>query len=91
MMPFSQIDLLGYLIDKLKKKPVIGYDLSIGLTQKNIKELKQLYKEKKIKFNTIRVFKTIPFAPFVFLGVFITLICQGDMIIYLKLLLDILF
>ena len=88
MVPFSQIDLLGYLTNKFKRKPVIKYDFSYGLSKENIEELKGLYKEKKIKFNTIRVFTTIPFAPFVFLGVLITLICHGNMIIYIRLLLS---
>ncbi len=89
MMPFSQIDLLGYLTNKFKKKPIIKYDFSHGLTKENIEELKYLYNKKNINFNTIRVFTTIPFAPFVFLGVIITLISHGDIVVYLKLVLDI--
>lgn len=53
------------------------------LTEEEIKELKQLYEQKKLDFDYIKVTKTIPFAPFMFLGVLLTYLLQGSMLSYL--------
>ena len=51
---------------------------SEGLTKKQINVIK------KIGFKTIRISQTIPFAPFIFLGVLITIIVKGNILILVK-------
>jgi len=66
------------------KKPLkLNYD---GLTVDDIKKLKQMSREGKLKFDELVVKQTIPFAPFLFLGVLLTIILKGDVITYIKLL-----
>ena len=49
-----------------------------GITQKQIDKIK------KLGFNKIRVSQTIPFAPFIFLGVILTLLAKGNILIVVK-------
>lgn len=46
----------------------------------------QINKIKKVGFNKVRVAKTIPFAPLMFLGVIFTLIAKGNILILIKIL-----
>jgi hypothetical protein len=55
-------------------------DVKTRLTEKDIKELQKLQKEKKLKFNEIKISKTVPFAPFMFLGVLLTFLLQGSLL-----------
>jgi len=67
------------------KRPKEGFELndylggeSEGLTLKHIKELK------KIGFKDFQVAQTVPFAPFIFLGVVLTIMLRGSIILFLK-------
>jgi Flp pilus assembly protein protease CpaA len=60
---------------------------SMTLTAKDIEKLK---KDKKLKFDTIKIAKTIPFAPFMFFGVLLTYFLQGSLFYYLILAIDVL-
>lgn len=55
-----------------------------SLTKNDIKKLRNLYKNKKLKFCEIRIQQTIPFAPILFLGVLMTLVSQGNFFILLR-------
>ncbi|MEM3555711.1 MAG: hypothetical protein QXF56_03280 [Candidatus Micrarchaeia archaeon] len=61
----------------------LNYD---ALTEDDIKKLKEMSRKGKLKFDEIIIRQTIPFAPFLFLGVLLTLVLKGDVITYLKLL-----
>lgn len=50
---------------------------SEGLTEEHLKKIRGLQKKKKIDFSTLKIEQTMPFAPFVFLGVILTIIFRG--------------
>jgi prepilin signal peptidase PulO-like enzyme (type II secretory pathway) len=54
------------------------------LTEKQVIHIKKVMKNKKQK--EVLIEETIPFAPFIFIGVLITILINGDMILILKLL-----
>ena len=53
------------------------------LTSKEVKNIKKIMKLKKQK--TVLIEETIPFAPFIFLGILITILINGDIILVLRL------
>lgn len=53
------------------------------LTNKDIKKIKFALKKHKPKFKSVKVHETIPFAPFIFLGVLLTFFLQGGIISFL--------
>ena len=55
------------------------------LTSEDIKMMKRLQKSGKLDCKTVKVAKTVPFAPFMFLGVLLTYILQGSLFSYLPL------
>ena len=57
-----------------------------GLTKENIEKLKQLRKEKRLKFNSLKIKQTLPFAPFMLLGVLVTLISEGNFLVIVNIL-----
>ncbi|MCG2718331.1 MAG: hypothetical protein L6408_05795 [Nanoarchaeota archaeon] len=73
---FRFYTLLNYLSEKTKKRDYLFESTSEGLTEKDVKKLKNL--EKKLGFEHLRVQQTIPFAPYMFLGVLLTIIFQGN-------------
>lgn len=58
----------------------------VRLTEKEISALRKLSISKKLGFKTLLIEKTIPFAPFVFIGVLLTYILGGNLFsfVYLK-------
>jgi prepilin signal peptidase PulO-like enzyme (type II secretory pathway) len=64
------------------KEGVFG-DVKNMLTEEDIRELKKLKKEKKLKFDEIKIAKTMPFAPFMLFGVLLTYFLQGSLFYYL--------
>jgi len=52
------------------------------LTKDDIKKIQKLHSEGSFKPHTIRINQTVPFAPLLFLGVLLTIIFQGNMIIF---------
>jgi len=60
-------------------------DVSHQLTEKDILTLNRLYKQKKLSFDTVKIAKTVPFAPFMFFGVLLTYLLQGSLFYYLLL------
>lgn len=51
-----------------------------GLTKKDVRLLKKLKKEGKIKFKTIKVYEPVPFALFLFIGFLLTFFIKGSCI-----------
>jgi len=77
--------LFGYLIEKTKKRKYLFEPTSEGLTEEAVKKLKKL--EKKLGFEHLRIQQTIPFAPFMFFGVLLTIILKGNAFVVIRLLL----
>lgn len=50
--------------------------VSEGLTKKQVKKVQDLHNEGIIKAHTIRIHQTVPFAPFMFAGVILTLLLR---------------
>jgi hypothetical protein len=52
------------------------------LTDADIKKLNLLHKRGRLKFKELTIRQTIPFAPFLLLGVLLTILIRGDVIAY---------
>lgn len=75
----SFINLFG--VFEIIKDSILS-DIDMKLTEENIKKLQLLHKKKKLKFDTINIANTVPFAPFMFLGVLMTYVLQGNSLIH---------
>lgn len=65
---------------KIKKaKMLVGPSVE-GLTIEDVKKIQKLRREKKLLFNEIMVQQTLPFAPFMFGGVLLTLLAKGSVL-----------
>ena len=75
-------EIIKYKGDYIIKKPKssIEFDNFIDEEAEGITK-KQIYKIKDIGFAKIRVSQTIPFAPFIFLGVLLTILVKGNILI----------
>ena len=78
LITFTLIESLGR---KIQKKDYVFEPTAEGLTKKDIEKLKKL--ELKLGFEHLKIHQTMPFAPFMFLGVITALIAQGNVIIRL--------
>jgi len=56
-----------------------------GLTEKEINKLNSLEKIGKLDFSDIRVLQTLPFSPFLFMGVILTILASGNFLILINL------
>lgn len=75
--------LYSYLTEKKKK---YLFDITAdGLTAEEVKGLHKLYKDGKLKFEHLRIYQTGSFAIFMFLGVLLTLLVKGDIMVVTKL------
>jgi hypothetical protein len=74
--PIAFFTLLTMLRERVKANPVFGYNPD-GIKREDIKKIFNLYREKKLDFNEIKVCKTTHFAPFLFLGVLLTYFAKG--------------
>lgn len=59
-------------------------EVKTRLTEEDVKELQNLQKEKKLKFDEIKIVKTVPFAPFMFFGVLLTYFLQGSLFYFIQ-------
>lgn len=75
--------LFAYLQEKTKKRNYL-FPPTDPLSEENVKKLKKL--EKKLGFEHLRVQQTVPFAPFLFFGVLLTLLAQGNVFIVIGML-----
>lgn len=71
--PTLKSSFIGYMGEK-KKKYIHSMD---SLKEENIKKIKNLQKNGKISFNSIKVYCTQPFAAFILLGFALTLLTGG--------------
>lgn len=80
IVPISFVDAL---FGKVQYRYVIKHTPE-GLTKKDIQKIKELHKEGKLKEDKLQIAQTISFAPFMFLGVLLTIVCKGNLIMALK-------
>lgn len=73
-----RLSIMGFKKKKIGKLLFKNYN---GLAKDDINRLKSL--QKRLPFKTLRVQTTIPFAPFIFLGVLLTIIFNGSSILSL--------
>lgn len=73
--------LVGML--RKKQKKYLIENSPTGLSRKEVEEIKRLKKEGKLNFDSLSVHQTLPFAPLLFLGVFITFAVRENIFIYL--------
>ena len=55
-----------------------------GITEEEIEKIKKLDKKKRLFFRTLNIQKTVPFAPFMFLGTALTIIAKGNILILIQ-------
>jgi len=55
-----------------------------GLTKEDIKKIQNLHRTGKLHFNHILTQQTIPFATYMIIGTIITIVSQGNLIIFIR-------
>ncbi len=71
-------------IKNKKPAPIKGVvELLNSLKENDIKKLQELDRNDKLNFKTVKISKSLPFAPFMFFGLLITYISHGNALIYL--------
>ena len=77
-----------YVLSHSESKSLhLNYD---DLKEADIRKLLLMHKKGRLKFAELVVRQTVPFAPFLFLGVLLTILIRGDIITYSKMVLSIL-
>ncbi len=74
-----QISISQAVLEKVKADDVIKPNPE-GLSKEEIEKIKNLRKSKKLDIYSVNIAKIYPFAPFLFLGVILTLICKGSVL-----------
>ena len=77
--PILHFSLISYLQERIKKRKYLFEPTAEGLTHEDVQLLKKL--EKKLGFEHLRIYKTISFAPYMFIGVILTILFHGNMFI----------
>lgn len=57
--------------------------VSEGLTEDEIKKIQRLHSTGEIKEHSLMIAHIAPFAPFMFFGVLLTILCKGNFIVYI--------
>lgn len=76
-------DLIGMFN---KEKSIVFDRAAKGLSYEQIKEIQKLHAAGELDFDTLCVHKTVPFAPFMFIGVLLTLLAHGNIFVYFAIL-----
>ncbi len=84
---FMPISYLSGVFQMARRKDNV-VSASETLTKEDIEKIKKLHASGKIKERAVYIYQTVPFAPFLFLGVLLTLIFRGNFIIGLKILIE---
>lgn len=72
--------LFSYIQENMKKKNYL-FDPTQPLTKNDVNKIQKL--KRKLRFKHLGVQQTLPFAPFLFFGVLLTLLAQGNFILIL--------
>ena len=81
------ISFVAGLADSSEKNRIFHL-VSEGLTKEEIKRIQKLHSSDNIKDHSIRIAHAVPFAPFMFFGVLITILCRGNLFFYLMFVLE---
>lgn len=73
-------DIIG-MFNK-EQSPVFGREAK-GISPEQVVELQKLHKSGKLEFTELLIHQTLPFAPFMFVGVLLTLIAHGNIFVFL--------
>jgi hypothetical protein len=66
------------IISDNKKMQVLSLESPAeGLTLDDVRKIKNLFKNKRLRFSVVKINQTIPFAPFMAFGVILTLLTKG--------------
>jgi hypothetical protein len=79
--PINLISIQTSLKDRSIVKPIFGYNPD-GIKLEDINKIQLLFKEHKLPFDEIKISKTVPFAPFLFLGTLLTYFAKGYFIYF---------
>ena len=79
------ISFVQYLLERASKKSILG-PIGEGLSDKDVKMIKDLHNNGELKDHAIRIYKTTAFGHFMFIGALITILSKGNFLIYLYLL-----
>lgn len=81
------ISFITTLFDKFQYKSLISH-MPEGLTKQDVEKINRLHSEGKFKPHEIAIYHTVPFAPFMFAGVLITIIAEGNVLMVLRVVLE---
>lgn len=86
---YSKEKIIFFSIPHMLRKSMIKgeyvHSVSLsGLTKNDIKKIKSLREKGEIKFSSILVHTTIPFALFLFLGIVMTILFQGGFVNFIR-------
>jgi len=82
---FAAMDFIGALLDSTEKNKMFHL-VSEGLSKEEVEKIKQLHSQGRIKDHTVVIAHTMSFAPFMLVGVVLTLLCQGSFVVLLRVL-----
>lgn len=85
--PMISISFISPLFNKAVEESII-HNMPEGLTKKDIKLINKLHSEGKFKAHLIGIYHSMPFAPFMFAGVLITIIIQGNVLMVVRYILE---
>jgi hypothetical protein len=85
--PLNYFSLLEAMMRKSEGKSVLS-NIGDGLTAGDVRRLKRLLSEGKLKEPSIKVYHTLPFAPFMFVGALITIVYGMDVVVLIRLLIE---
>ncbi len=77
----AEVSLVN-LLEKKVEKGFIEFGKN-GLSEEDIKKLGKMKKEGKLEFESINIHQVLPFAPLLFLGVLLTVLARGNIILYI--------
>ncbi len=77
-IPELKLSMLSYF---RKDKSFLISTTGNGLTKEDVKMLKKLHKQGKLGFEHLAIHQSLPFAPFLSIGAFLTFLAKGSIII----------
>jgi hypothetical protein len=83
----AQISFVSGLLEKTQGTPLFK-DMARGMTENEVTELKRLHSQGSIAEHTVRVYPAMSFAPFMFAGVLITVLCSGDVFVFARIVME---
>ena len=73
--------LMSLLNQRFRHDPVFGYNPD-GLDASSLRAIQSLWRQNRLDFGEIKISKTIPFAPILFLAGLLTYLFQGSFLLF---------